>query len=611
MPAPDEKPNTRIEATQASEILPATASRAETVGFPRSDAPPLPERIGEYVVLGEIGRGGMGVVYRAEDPHLKREIALKVMLPQFAANPDAKARFVREARAQAKVEHDHVAAIFQVAEQGGVPYLVMPLLKGMTLQAAIKANPRPPLQEVIRIGREVAEGLAAAHEKGLVHRDIKPANVWLEGKKLRVKVLDFGLARVADADATDATDGPVTAEGAIVGTPAYMSPEQARGDAVDFRTDLFSLGVLLYQMSAGELPFQGKSALAVLSALALHVPPPLIMKNPSVPPALSHLVDRLLSKSAAGRPPTAEVVAEELRTIELSLTGAVRVIPLGDVPPIVVAEANAGPDPFADLDATEANSVPAAEAVDEAEPASVRMQSKPRSGFPVWATVGGVLLAVAGVVGFVMSQMGKKPEEVVKEETPPQPITPKPVVVPKVAAVDTEREVAKLLTRHAHLGLRVGNPSRDVAVDPGQALPAEPFEIIEINFHADIPPLPADFVEKAMPQIARLGSLMSFYDEGRKLHWTDEQLANLGKSASLLKTLTTLAGDIDPTPKAWESLRPFQFHMLKFSGARATDASVAELPQFPAVRFLTIRDVGKSEKFTIDGWETNPQLRSL
>jgi len=178
-----------------------------------------PARIGEYVVLGELGRGGMGVVCRAEDPRLKREVALKVMLPQFAANPQAKARFVREARAQAKVEHDHVAAIFTVADHDGLPYLVMPLLKGMTLQAALKANPRPPLNEVIRIGREVAEGLAAAHEKGLVHRDIKPANIWLEGKKLRVKVLDFGLARVADTDGNDATDGSVTREGAVGGLP--------------------------------------------------------------------------------------------------------------------------------------------------------------------------------------------------------------------------------------------------------------------------------------------------------------------------------------------------------------------------------------------------------
>ncbi len=196
---------------------------------------------------------------------LKREVAIKLMLPHHAAKPQARARFVREARAQAKVEHDHVAAIFQVEEQSGLPYLVMPLLEGMTLHAAPKANPQPPLVEVIRVGRETAEGLAAAHEKGLVHRDIKPANVWLEGKKLRAKVLDFGLARVADTfTGTEHSEtGPVTTEGGIVGTPAYMSPEQARGDDLDGRTDLWSLGGILYQMTTGELSFDGRNAMAV------------------------------------------------------------------------------------------------------------------------------------------------------------------------------------------------------------------------------------------------------------------------------------------------------------------------------------------------------------
>ncbi len=404
----------------------ATPSNPETVGDPALAAHAIPARIGEYVLLGELGHGGMGVVYRAEDPRLKREVALKVMLPQLAANPQAKARFVREARAQAKVEHDHVAAIHQVNDHDGLPYIVMPLLKGMTLQAALKANPRPPLAEVIRIGRETAEGLAAAHEKGLVHRDIKPANVWLEGKKLRVKVLDFGLARVSDTDAdTEGTDGPVTREGAVVGTPAYMSPEQGRGLPVDGRTDLFSLGVMLYQMTTGELPFRGSTTLAILTALAVDNPPPPITRNPAVPPQLSDFVMRLLAKDPAYRPPTAEIAAEELRAIESGLVNAVRVIPLDAPPPIILAQE--GPDPFAELDATEVNSIPDAESVevdDANEPVARREPPKPSRGFPMWAMVAVVLLAVAGVVGFVASQMGRKPEAVVKEEPPaPRPTT--------------------------------------------------------------------------------------------------------------------------------------------------------------------------------------------
>jgi len=405
------KPNPTLDLTAAaSSIPPITGTGSDTLGVPAGAASAVPPYIGRYVLLDELGRGGMGVVYRAEDPRLKREVALKVMLPQFAANPQAKARFVREARAQAKVEHDHVAAIFEVDEHDGLPYLAMPLLKGMTLQAALKANPRPPLPEVVRLGREMAEGLAAAHEKGLVHRDIKPANVWLEGKKLRVKVLDFGLARVSDTviDTENSETGPVTHQGAIVGTPAYMSPEQARGDAVDGRTDLWSLGVVLYQMTTGELPFSGKSVLAILARLAADTPPLPITKNPAVSQPLSDFVMRLLAKDPANRPATAEIAAEELRAIEVGGVNAVRVIPLGDLPPIIVADANAGPDPFVDLDATEANSAPDVEPI--AEPISTQDTPKAtaRSGFPVWAMVLGVLLAVGAIVGLVVSEMGKK-----------------------------------------------------------------------------------------------------------------------------------------------------------------------------------------------------------
>ena len=194
------------------------------------EAPKAPDelgRFGPYRVLGKLGAGGMGMVYEAEDTALRRRVALKVMLPQHAANATAKGRFLREARAQAAVEHEHVAAIFVVGEDQAVPYIVMPLLKGQTLQAALKANPNPPVNEILRIGREMAEGLAAAHARGLIHRDIEPANVWLESspgrksgekQKPKVKILDFGLAQAAagaEADVDDSS-GPMTQQGAIV-----------------------------------------------------------------------------------------------------------------------------------------------------------------------------------------------------------------------------------------------------------------------------------------------------------------------------------------------------------------------------------------------------------
>ncbi|MCE9566581.1 MAG: SUMF1/EgtB/PvdO family nonheme iron enzyme [Planctomycetes bacterium] len=408
-------------------------------------AVPALTHLGEYALLGELGRGGMGVVYRAEDPRLKREVALKVMLPQFAANPQAKARFVREARAQAKVEHDHVAAIFQVSDHDGLPYLVMPLLKGTTLQAALVANPRPPLGDVIRIGREVAEGLAAAHEKGLVHRDIKPANVWLEGKKHRVKLLDFGLARiVSDAEGTD---GPITQEGGVVGTPAYMSPEQGRGLPVDGRTDLFSLGVMLYQMTTGELPFRGLTTLAILTALALDNPPPPSTLNPAVPQALSDFVMRLLAKDPATRPPTAEFAAEEMRAIESGLVNSVRVIPELDTTEVTIRDAEAVQEP---------------DAVDEL--------AKSRGGFSMWASAAGVLLAVAGVVWFVVSQMDMKPADVVKEE--PQPPTPQPKDKPPAAGdlfvLKYGNPAVEMQFRWIPPGkFTRGDPPREIAISKG------------------------------------------------------------------------------------------------------------------------------------------------
>lgn len=164
--------------------------------FPFLAAPRQAEELGwlgPYRVLGVLGAGGMGMVFRGEDPQLKRQIALKVMHPQTATSPLDVARFLREARSQAAVEHEHVAAIHQVGEDRGVPFIAMPLLKGQSLASALKANPRVPISEAVRIAREMAQGLAAAHECGLIHRDIKPANVWLEGKDRRVKILDFGL----------------------------------------------------------------------------------------------------------------------------------------------------------------------------------------------------------------------------------------------------------------------------------------------------------------------------------------------------------------------------------------------------------------------------------
>src|SRR5579884_612606 len=245
-------------------------------------------RLGGYRVLRVLGGGGMGVVFVAEDLKLNRRVALKVMQPDTAANPNGRKRFLREARAVAALQHDHIVPIYTVDEDNDIPFLIMPLLSGETLEKRLERDGRVPVPEVIRIGREMAEGLAAAHEAGLIHRDIKPANVWLEEGTGRVKLLDFGLARAAEEQTK------LTKEGGMLGTPAYMAPEQAGGE-VDQRADLFSLGAVLYEAATGHQAFGGGSVYAVLARIAAVTPPSPREVLSVVPPGLSDLIMGLLA----------------------------------------------------------------------------------------------------------------------------------------------------------------------------------------------------------------------------------------------------------------------------------------------------------------------------
>jgi len=253
----------------------------------------------------------MGVVFQAEEPRLSRPVALKVMRPQLAASPEFHRRFLREARLAAAVEHEHVVTVYEVGEDRGVPYLAMQLLKGETLEDRLgRAGGRLELLEVLRIGREIAEGLAAAHARGLVHRDIKPANVWLEESRGRVRIVDFGLARGSDPDAQ------FTQAGTVIGTPAYMAPEQATGVEVDARSDLFSLGAVLYRAATGTSPFGDRDTLAILSALATRTPVPPHRVVPSLPRMFSGLVMRLLARDPDDRPQSAREVVEAIEALE-------------------------------------------------------------------------------------------------------------------------------------------------------------------------------------------------------------------------------------------------------------------------------------------------------
>ncbi len=261
----------------------------------------------------------MGMVFLADDPDLDRRVALKVMKPEAASHEQGRKRFLREARTAAAVEHDNVVAILQVGEDGGVPFLVMPLLKGESLEDRLRRTPKLSSAEAARLGREAAQGLAAAHAVGLVHRDIKPSNLWLEQTadgRDRVKVLDFGLARpVEDVE-------NLTGTSALMGTAGYMAPEQARAEPVDGRADLFSLGCVLYRMCTGETPFRGATLTAVLTQLATYHPPAPNVVDPTVPAALSDLIMPLLAKNPADRPASARQVADALRAIESALPTA-------------------------------------------------------------------------------------------------------------------------------------------------------------------------------------------------------------------------------------------------------------------------------------------------
>jgi serine/threonine protein kinase len=268
-------------------------------------------RLGPYLIRRVLGTGAMGIVFEAQDAQLKRLVALKVMKPSLAAQADYHRRFLREAQLAAAIDHEHIVTVYQVGEDRGIPYLAMKLLQGETLEKRLSRNDRRlPPAEVLRIGREIAEGLAAAHAQGLVHRDIKPANIWLEEGRDRVKIVDFGLARGTGADVH------FTQAGAVIGTPAYMAPEQANGKEVDARCDLFCLGAVLYRSSTGRLPFDGKDTLAVLTALATKTPLPPNKIVPDLSPAFSDLIMRLLAKDRKQRPQSAKEVVQRIEDIE-------------------------------------------------------------------------------------------------------------------------------------------------------------------------------------------------------------------------------------------------------------------------------------------------------
>ncbi|MEM9064578.1 MAG: protein kinase, partial [Planctomycetota bacterium] len=293
-PAPEDQDQDAHESTRGILNLLAPTDDPEMLG-----------RIGHYEVQGVVGEGSTGVVLRAVDPRLHRVVAIKVLAPTVGLSGPARQRFEREARAVAAVVHDHVVPIYSVDEHQGLPYIVMPYVSGSSLGARIQRDGPLGTREAARVGFQVARALAAAHALGIVHRDVKPANVLVEGSVDRVAVTDFGLASVAG-------EASMTYSGTIQGTPHYMSPEQARGDAVDPRTDLFSLGSLLYEACTGHPPFQAQTVFGVIRRVCETEPKPIRAVNPDIDEWLEVFVARLMSKQLDTRFQSAHEVAEAL-----------------------------------------------------------------------------------------------------------------------------------------------------------------------------------------------------------------------------------------------------------------------------------------------------------
>jgi serine/threonine protein kinase len=288
--------------------------------------------IGPYQIVGPLGVGGMGEVYRARDTRLERNVAIKILPAHFSSDPVRKQRFEREAKTISSLNHPHICVLHDVGSQDGMDYLVMECVEGETLGKRLEKGPLP-LEQVLKYGAQIADGLDKAHRSGVVHRDLKPGNIMLTPSG--AKLLDFGLAKptapatsVATMTAAVTQDSPVTQQGTIVGTFQYMSPEQVEGKDLDGRSDIFSLGAVLYEMLTGPRAFVGKSQLSVASAILEKEPAPISAVKPMTPPALDHVVRKSLAKTADDRWQSAHDLKDELEWIsQTAPQGAVGPVP--------------------------------------------------------------------------------------------------------------------------------------------------------------------------------------------------------------------------------------------------------------------------------------------
>ena len=539
-------------------------------------APSEAGTLGPYRIIKLLGKGGMGAVYAAVDTRLNRRVALKVMLPHFAADRAARERFLREARAAAGVSHDNVVTVYEADERGGVPYIAMQFLEGYPLDEYLKKKGAPTLPQILRIARETAAGLAAAHRLGLIHRDVKPGNLWLEAPHGRVKVLDFGLAKPVD------TDAELTKSGAIVGTPAYMSPEQARSEKLDPRADLFSLGAVLYRLSAGRLPFHGPTTMATLMALVTEEPPPVRELNPAVPEPLADLIHQLLAKNPADRPQSADEVMKRVRAIAEALfpTGqsAAPSQPQVVYVPIQVTALPAE-NPFADLDAAEAETVRS-----EPVPAPGPVRKKP-GGSWLWPAVGFAAVLAVTVGGVIIIIKNKDGTETKIEVPDGATVTIKgkdgrtlakvePDAKPPVTAADPDRKAAEWVLSLGGF-VWVNGETRDIRA--AADLPKGAYTLTKVNLGGNTAVTDAGLAHlKDCKGLA----VLDLYNTAV----TDTGLAHLAgltglTALSLYNTAVTDAGLVH-----LKELKGLTY--LNLSGTAVTDAGLAHLKDCKGVKKL-------------------------
>jgi serine/threonine protein kinase len=317
-----------LEEVHGSTTLPVSAETSTIhsgKAFPFLQAGQSPDELGRlpgYRVLELLGAGGMGLVFLGEDLLLSRSVAIKLIKPEICDDPEVLQRFMKEARAAAQVDHPNIVPIHHVGEYNEAHFIVMPLLRGQPLDKLLEQQKSLPQDEALRIAQEIAAGLVAAHEHPLhfIHRDIKPKNVFVEQPSGNVRILDFGLARAA-------ADARLTRTGATLGTPSYMSPEQASGKPVDHRSDLFSLGATLYRMAVGAPPFPGKRTEDVLINLLQCQPIPPDQANKAVSPDVSDYILKLMSRSPADRPASAREVMTRLQALRQAPAAPPRKVP--------------------------------------------------------------------------------------------------------------------------------------------------------------------------------------------------------------------------------------------------------------------------------------------